>query len=236
MQAVLETVGEDFSQYGYIKYQMEKGGEAVSESKSWNRELLDYLASAAFAAYLETQIRRSVNSDRFNSLSLSKSQIMRDGETIRLVAEYNLKLPFPVFRISEIPASSVCCRRAWIGREGGRGESEGKEDSDETVYIGKNPTRYHRSRDCHYLYNDVYMVSFDAVQSEENSEGRPYRPCAVCGGKASKGDTVYIMPSGGHFHSNRYCSSIVAYVEAVPLLQVEGLGECSYCGIKEEPK
>lgn len=236
MQAALETTGEDFSQYGYIKYQLDKKEPNVEESDSWSRELLEHLTSAAVLTYLEVQVRRSVQSKGIRSLSLTRSKILQDGETICLKADYDMVLPFPVFKIASVPASSICYRRAWIGREGGRSGEAGQGEEDETVYISRHPTCYHRSRECRYLHNHVSVIAYESLKTEKNAEGNLYQPCMVCGGKAGKGDKVYIMPSGERYHSDRYCSSIIAYIEAVPLSQVEALGACSYCGEKESVK
>ena len=46
-----------------------------------------------------------------------------------------------------------------LGMVTGMGDGE----EDEIVYIGKNSTRYHRLRTCHYLYNDLKAVDSGAV-------------------------------------------------------------------------
>ena len=93
--------------------------------------------------------------------------------------------------------------------------------------MGKDGSRYHRSRTCHYLYNDLSAVAFSEVGGLRSQSGERYRPCAVCGGGSS--GTVYVMPSGETYHSRKNCSAIVAYVRAVPLESVSHLGACSYC-------
>lgn len=233
IQAALESVGEEFSQYGYISRRLEQGTGDISNSGGWNHDILEAMAETACAAYVEARIRGSVPEGSFRSLSVDGTQILKDQETLKLRAVYRLKLPFPVLRITEIPASSVCCRRIWIGREGGRLGAAGEEDGDETVYISKNPTCYHRLRECRYLYNDIRPIRFDDIRTETNSDGKSYQPCAICGAKAGKGETVYVMQGGERYHSDRYCSSIVAYIRAVPLSEVEALGACSICGGKE---
>ena len=47
---------------------------------------------------------------------------------------------------------------------------------------------------------------------------------------AGKGSTVYIMSSGGKYHTLQDCKAIMAYVRAVKLKEVKYLGACSYCG------
>ena len=99
-----------------------------------------------------------------------------------------------------------------------------------------------RLRTCHYLYNDLKAVDFGTVGELRNESGRRYSPCGTCGagsGSTGKGGTgsgsmgsagtVYVMPYGTSYHLSKSCRSIIAYVQAVPLSQVEYFGECSYC-------
>ena len=67
-----------------------------------------------------------------------------------------------------------------------------------------------------------------------NAEGRSYQPCAICGDQAGRGETVYVTEGGERYHSDRFCSSVIAYVRAVPLSEVKELGVCSSCGREEE--
>lgn len=233
IQAVLEAVGEEYSQYGYILNRMEQGKDDISDTAGWDREILEVMAQAAGVSYVEAKLRKAVSEKAVRTLSMEGTQILQDAETLRLRAVYRLKLPFPVFRVTEIPASSICCRRLWIGRDGGRSGDGGSGQEDETVYISKNPTCYHRLRECRYLCNDIRPMAFEDLGTETNSEGNRYRPCVICGAQAGKGETVYAMSEGERYHSDRYCSSIVAYVRAVPLSEVKELGACSGCGGKE---
>lgn len=164
---------------------------------------------------------------RLESVSFSRSSVLREGETIDLIMSYRLRLPFSVFGLDSIPMTARSCRRAWTGQEGGG--SKGSSQEDEIVYVGKYSTRYHRKRTCHYLYNDIQQISIDEVKSIRNSFGRKYKPCSRCGRFAGDNGSVYIMPGGERYHSDRNCPSIEAYVKAVPLSEARHLGACSYC-------
>ena len=160
-----------------------------------------------------------------------RSSILGDGETVRLTLDYDYRLPFSVFGLGSIHQSVTAVRRAWMGRtEGGLTAASGgggTEDS-ETVYIGKNSTRYHSSPSCHYLSNDLTAVSFESVSGERNSSGSKYHPCSRCA-KGVTGGTVYISPSGTSFHTTESCSAITAYARPVLKSEVAHLGPCSYC-------
>ena len=154
-----------------------------------------------------------------------------DGETLDLVMDYDISFPFPVLGLSSLHRTARSRRRSWIGREGRYGE--GAEDADEDeriVYVGKNSTRYHPDRNCHYLSNKLTAVSWESVSDKRNTDGSKYYPCSACAKGAGKGSTVYIMPSGGKYHTLQDCKAIMAYVRAVKRKEVKYLGACSYCG------
>ena len=229
IQSELELVCAEISQYAGVlsdsaleRGDYEKGG--IPE------ELMEDLTKTGFRIYAEGKIRSRIRTEKAGHFSLTDSRILEDGETIDLILRYEMYLPFPVFRIKSVPMTARSCRRAWIGRTGGKGNgNSGQAETDELVYVGKSSTRYHRDRNCHYLYNHISVISFADVESVRNSDGRKYKPCARCGSQAGQGSSVYIMPSGESYHSDRNCSSIIAYVRAVPLSEAEYLGPCSYC-------
>ena len=228
IQTALEAAGEEVSQYAYVLHQL-KLGERLETSglDGFTEEFLDGLTEEGILLYVRKRVEGRVGVERLKSASFVRSSVLRDGETIDLVMDYRVKIPFSVFGLSSMPMTARSCRRAWIGREGGSGRRDGQED--ELVYIGKASTRYHRQRTCHYLYNDIKQISFKEVEDARNLSGGKYKPCSRCGKFAEENGSVFLMPSGEKYHSDRNCSSIMAYVEAVPLSQVRHMGGCSYC-------
>lgn len=231
IQAALEEIGEDFSQYAYIKDSLESG-------KIWNitatgdfaKGFCKYLVAGAAQGYAQVQVMSHADTPSMKYVTMLRSQILEDDETIDLVLDYEIRLPFPVLGLPALERTARCQRRAWIGKEGKNYDGDGslQEGSpDEIVYVGKNSTRYHRSRSCHYLSNRMTSVSRAEIASLRNDYGSKYSPCAVCG--QLSGNTVFIMPGGNRYHTTQVCSAIVAYVRAVRLSEVEHLGACSYC-------
>jgi len=165
------------------------------------------------------------------AVTMMRSQILEDGETFDLILDYEIQMPFPVLGLPAVRRTAHCRRRAWIGKAGKSYGADGRdeEDQDEMVYVGKNGTRYHRSRSCHYLSNDLTTVSFEAVGGLRNTSGGKYYACSVCGRSAGAGSMVHVMPSGSSFHTTKDCTAIIAYVRAVKLSEAEHLGACSYC-------
>lgn len=227
IQAVMESVGEELSQYAYVEYCFRTAGEGRAEVDVGRWEDTD--SSVLAAAYASARILGSVNREWIEAVSFAGTDIGTD-EMVHIVMNYRMRLPFSVLGINSIPVKQVCSRRMWNGSDGGRfgdGDGNGGEEEDETVYIGKNSTRYHRLRTCHYLYNNLKAVDVRGVWELRNESGGRYSPCRTCGSGSS--GTVYVMPYGTSYHMSKSCRSIIAYVQAVPLPQVEYLGECSYC-------
>lgn len=223
VQTALERTGEELSQYGYLwNYVKEKGGDYPDGQKG----LADQAGSKASLLYVRKRMEEMVNFEKLESVSFARSAVMEDGETVDLIMDYRMRLPFSVFRLRSVPMTARSCRRAWIGREGRAVSQSGEE---ELVYIGRSSTRYHKDKNCHYLYNDIRQVPFKEVGSLHNTFGRKYTACQRCGHLVREDSSVFIMPGGEKYHSDKNCSSIVSYVEAVPLSEVRHLGGCSYC-------
>ena len=228
VQAGLEAEGERIAQYAYAAADFAEIGEPGLLSDLSRSGLLSGLSREAVCRTVENRVKTAEGTGRAVDFSAAKSRILEDGETIDLIVDYAIRLPFPVFFLDEIPQQARCIGRAWTGKDGQGAEGRGRGDEEnEIVYMGKDGSRYHRSRTCHYLYNDLRAVSAAEVKDLRSQSGNRYRPCAVCGGLG--GTVVYVMPSGESYHFRKDCSSIAAYVRAVPLKSVEHLGACSYC-------
>lgn len=230
IQAVLEQVGEDLSRYAYLYYHLEQGdGSGIDEGRDEAEAPGQEAFGLGIRAYASTAVLSKIDRRWVEQVSF-QGTCMGD-DMIHIVMECRMKLPFSVFRLESIPMKLVCSRRMWVGAEGGRvkeGEA-GKEEEEIIVYIGKASSRYHIRRDCHYLYNEIRLVPAERLEDLRNQEGKKYYPCDVCGRAASSGG-VYVMPYGTSYHTTKACSAITAYVQAVPLSQVQHLGACSYCG------
>ncbi len=231
LQAALETIGEDFSCYAYLVKEMEKGQGSVLEDMDNTVQMgVGFLAEGMAEQYVLGKLKDNIDTSAIRQMTMRRSRILEDGETIDLIFDYEIQLPFPVLGLQALQRTVRCCRRGWIGTEPEmlKYDGDGSEAKDGIVYVGKGSTRYHSSRSCHYLSNDLQSVEKESVSTLRNQGGKRYAPCAVCGG--SSGNTVYITPSGISYHATQNCRAIVAYVQAVKRSEAEHLGACSYCG------
>lgn len=221
IQAGLEAAGEEISRYVYL-------GTWIGTDKA-GYEAGFGLGEAAIQAYARQQVLQYADTDQVQNVRLLRSSVLKEDDRIDLVVDYEIRLPFPVLGLSAVSRTARSCRRAWTGLDGKdySGETDGEDETDEIVYVGKDSTRYHRNRNCHYLANRLRAVSAETVSELRNASGGKYYACGRCGEEA--GAVVYIMPEGENYHGSLSCSAIQAYVRAVKLSEVRHLGPCSYC-------
>lgn len=236
IQAGLEAVGEELSQYAYLQDVIKKGdGEKIPGADSQAREFCKNLVGKAAEVYVLYRIQEHVDTRQVIKINPLKTSIMEDGEILDLRLDYQIKMPFPVLGLKSIHCTARSRRRAWIGREGQEESGTdiaGETGEEEIVYVGRSSTRYHRNRTCHYLANQLNSADAGQIEELRNKSGGKYYPCKVCGGGGALSGVVYIMPEGSSYHRTKNCSSIVSYVKAVKLKEVSYLGPCSYCGHK----
>lgn len=233
IQAGLESAGEDLCKYGYLADAIFKKAEelipgADESDLEFGKRILE---TAAVIAYGKNVAMSKVDTEQIQSVSMIRSSVTENGSIVDLVMDYEIQMPFPVLGLKSIQTTARSRRRVWTGKSGII-SSEGSETAaeDPIVYVGKASTRYHISRDCHYLSSKLTAVPFEVVGEKRNTSGGKYYPCAVCGAGAAAGSTVYLASSGSSYHTTRGCRSLIAYVRAVHLSEVKHLGVCSYCG------
>ncbi len=218
--------------------QVQAAAESVSEHIGQTAYLSKYtedespLDTASAYVYAELSMRAKLEKLPIRKFSLLRSELLKDGETVDLIVDYEISMPFSILGLGSMKQTNRSFRRAWVGQEGRSGEEKEGEKDNIVVYVGKNSTRYHISRTCHYLYNDLKAVPIKDMEAWRSRDGRRYSPCARCRNRHA--GMVYIMPSGEHYHTTTSCTAINAYVRPVLKSQVEHLGRCSYCSGGQE--
>ena len=218
--------------------QVQAAAESVSEHIGQTAYLSKYtedespLDTASAYVYAELSMRAKLEKLPIRKFSLLRSELLKDGETVDLIVDYEISMPISILGLGSMKQTNRSFRRAWVGQEGRSGEEKEGEKDNIVVYVGKNSTRYHISRTCHYLYNDLKAVPIKDMEAWRSRDGRRYSPCARCRNRHA--GMVYIMPSGEHYHTTTSCTAINAYVRPVLKSQVEHLGRCSYCSGGQE--
>ncbi len=241
LQTVTEILGEELSQAMYLEsltsgtgYGEGNDGAAMvpagsTASKSAPLTMTDVAAGTTL---------KLLTMEFVDDVVIKTSKLSDENGDIRLEAFFLKRPPFAGFFSPGVVMSAGTLRRPFTGLDGklkaGGSDSAG-DDGDETmVFVGKNMTRYHLFRDCHYISNDYRTMSESQAKQEKNSSGSFYRPCSICASKGDEAAVVYVTPSGSHYHRDPDCKSMISYVKTVPLKEVEYLGCCSYCARKKD--
>jgi len=222
MQVVCEEVAGDVSKYMYSVNEMHRG--RLSSTDSTVSTYADITDGAGLGAYAAMRIKSRISDERLRIVNVLDSDIGRQDDMVTVRIDYAYKLPFNVFRLGFLQQQAVASRRSWVGAEGSVKSGGAEQTDDEWVYIGKNPTRYHLTPDCHYLSNDWTKA---VVGSNGKAAGK--KACDICARNAAVGQTVYITPNGDKYHTDTSCSAMRAYPQMVRKSEVEYLGCCSYC-------
>lgn len=232
IQAALERVGEGFSQYAYLKQALDEGVDiSVTGAGDFAKAFCQQLGTGIAEGYAEARVMEYVDTKSVQQVTMRRSEVLEDGEWFDMIMDYEIRMPFPILGLQTVSRTARCRRRAWIGKVGkDEEEEELLETEEEMVYLGRNATRYHKNRHCHYLTNNLTAVFLDEIENLRNNSGGKYHACAVCASGSSIGNQVYVMPEGTSYHGSKTCSAITAYVRMVPLSEAEHLGVCSYCG------
>ncbi len=147
-----------------------------------------------------------------------------EDDYIKLVARYKIKMPFSVIGKKTFNIRQQAVARKWTGRSI---DYENAENS-EWVYVTKNGTVYHRSRECSYLNPSIKRASVTNIDSYRNSSHGKYYPCELCG-RGARG-SVYITTFGTRYHTDRNCSGLKRTIYHVRLDSLGGMPPCSKCG------
>lgn len=191
------------------------------------------IVTAVVPSKVESDIVNAVGAGRLNrsiieggstGLDCTSSRISPKTGIGELTAEYQVRIPIPIFHIPPITHREGIRIKAWTGYEK---EAFGAKDS-ETVYVTETGLVYHRDYHCTYLELSIRAVPEKEVSSLRSEDGEKYYPCEHCGKQT--GGSVYITNYGNRYHNSLSCNGVKRTVYAVPLSEVVGKGECSRCG------
>ena len=135
-----------------------------------------------------------------------------------LNAEYQVKIPVPVFGIRPVKCRETMKIKAWSGYE-----KEGLSDmGNDTVYVTENGLVYHKDYHCSYLDLSIRMTHMGTVSDLRNESGGRYYPCEHC--MKGNAGTIYITNFGDRYHSSLSCSGLKRTIYAIPVSEAAGKG------------
>ena len=116
IQAVVESVGEELSQYAYVEYCLLSGDEDQVDTERTDGEEVTALLASGYAAM---KILGQIDRNWVESVSFDGTDIGTD-DMVHIMMKYRMKLPFSVLGLDSVPVQHVCSRRMWNGADGGR--------------------------------------------------------------------------------------------------------------------
>ena len=238
INGALREVGNQLSYYTYYYEYATEGIAAAVSSLGDHDSIGGVLSLALTQTYVRGPVEELLGRDYLNNtclvggcggISYLRSGMLGEDGVIDLVADYKVKPLIPLIAYPEIRLQSRYYGHAWIGYHAGDGASYAEEEDEETVFVTKTGTVYHRERFCTYLQPAIRGTDAASVDLERNNGGACYYACEVC--RPKKTGTLYITKDGTRFHSSRTCSALKRTVREVKLSSVVGrMPPCSKCG------
>lgn len=198
------------------------------------RELsVEYAASRAGAvvskAYMTGKMVRYAG-ESGGKISMLRSRFVPETDEIDLIADYSIRVPFPVISHKRFYFSHRYRTRAFTGVET-RMEADDVE-GEEIVYITKTGNVYHKSLECSYLKLTISQVKYSDLEHLRSEGGAKYYACEGCCRHTSfsGAQNVFICNYGNRFHISRTCNKIKRSIQKITLSEAGGRLPCSKCG------
>lgn len=245
MMAAVHETGTRLLEDAYLLQQKENldllGSGSVEENGNGKSTEGGTIAEGAGSVlsllFSETRVRAEISSavksnycvDGKDTISLIRSDLLTDGETVDIVADCRLKPVFP-FPGKGIPLRTRFCGHAFTGYvPHGTGDEEEQKTEDILVYVTDYGSVFHRDRNCPYLNPSIESVPVSALRYMRSADGSKYYPCELC--HPSAFGTVLISDYGSRYHCDRNCPGIRRGIRTIPLTEAQKqYPPCSKCG------
>ncbi len=155
-----------------------------------------------------------------------------DDGGINIIVRYNFICSAPFFTDISLPVHQAFKIYPFIGDyDEGKSSDDKKEeqDDDDIVYITKNGTVYHESKNCTYLHMSISAVNESEVSKERNKDGGKYRQCSDCADCNHTG-LVFVTDYGDCYHYSVNCPNIYRDIIEIKRSEVGNRKPCSKCG------
>ena len=109
VQTALENTGEELSQYVSLLEEF-KTGENLNTAglNELPDGFINGITEQGILLYTRMKIGRYEMYQGLDSVSFSRSSILKDKETIHLIMDYRIRLPFSVLGLKSIPMTARC--------------------------------------------------------------------------------------------------------------------------------
>lgn len=217
-----------------FKNSLQEDESTEDTASGWDVEgesgALSFLFSETWVrAEIKNAARSNYCVDGSNTISLLRSDLLTDGETVDIVADWKVKPVFP-FPGRGIPLRVRFCGHAFTGYvPHGDGDETEQNAEDVLVYVTDYGSVYHRDRSCSYLNPSIESVPISTLSRMRSADGSKYYPCELCHPPDS--GMVLISDYGSRYHCDRNCPGIRRGIRTMPLKEArQQYPPCSKCG------
>lgn len=156
----------------------------------------------------------------YNMAGVDVSESSIENGIVDIVARQQVRIPLINKKISLYQRALM---KDWTGTDITK--------SSDIVYITKNGTVYHRSKNCSHLIVHISKTTVGQVEQFRNANGAKYSKCLHCvTGELSPEESVFITEDGNKYHSSLQCRGITRSIIEVDISQVGDKKPCSECG------
>ena len=233
----LKNTCREMTAYAYVARNLTEDSETsegTDVSDDTEEDSAGFCLKAFSIAYAQASVSAALDSDFSKQMIpggvfLLESSVLKDGQTIDLIARYQIKWPFKIFGVKEPVYAQRARMSAWVGYDP---DPENEDKGEQLVYVTETGTVYHLNRDCVYLNPSIRQISGDSVGAARSGDGSIYYPCETCHAPETllPGMTVYITTSGNRYHISDHCSALKRSVRQIPISEVGERRPCSKCG------
>lgn len=152
------------------------------------------------------------------------SSSLASGQTVRLKAEYTLKMTIPFFSSIRFRKKAVVKRRIFSGYIKHQGETDDMGENP-IVYVAENGVVYHKNASCSH----ICLKISGSKRIQDILHSSKYNACEKCIYKGVTPSVLFVTTYGDCYHSSLACSGLKRTIRAVRLNDVGGLRPCSRC-------
>ena len=200
------------------------GKKQVEEMYGNSLISLSQLENDIVKAIGEERLDRSVVVNGSQGISCAGSYVSQTTKILTIETEYKVKIPLPLFSLSEIPYKETIKIKGWTGYVPTGFSSE----KEKVVYVTETGVVYHEDYKCTHLDLSTRFVPKEGIENLRNEYQGRYTACERCTHN-SGGDGYYITNTGDRYHNKIDCSGLKRTVFSIPISEAVGKGACSRC-------
>lgn len=171
----------------------------------------------------ENILNSGIIKDGYDGLDFSDTDLS-GHEIITVNVRYKIKPPFDLFNLTSIQCEKSVIMHSHTGYVNGL---NGYGDY-EYVYMTKNGSVYHKSRDCSHIKLTIIATDGEEVKNLRNSSGQKYKRCVYCKPKLTD-SKLYVTSQGDKYHNSLSCQGLKRTVLRVRMDELGDIKPCSQC-------